>query len=550
MRNLKIECRLSKFDIIVENESSPDEPYLWAFYIRIDGRNINVFKPEESFVTLHNAAGSHGNLGPASDDVEKEDAPLTIPSKIGKWNTELDTMGTLFPQLVPYCMVAILVIAIEEDAAPSTSKMEEARKKLKSNLQSQLNAALIKVIKDQKIDLKNLEASISYDKLMNGITGILAGDIIANAIAGLLINPLFFLGTDADDFIGYDIAGPYMIGEILSSATEKIDFNLYLAQNGANFDGKYKVSGYIKITDPVQYANAAVVQYSNSISVIGRAANVDKYFRSYSENSGSSWSGFKKIGEGEFISSPAAALSADGKKLHVVGLGKDKKFWRAYSPDGGKNWNIAWTPILNGLFTSSPSLSISADGNKIYLIGKGNDNKAWFGFSKNGGSNWTGFSPIGAGVFLSGLCTCCSADGNQIFVFGLGKDRKIWQASSNNGGASWYLAWKPLTSGQFYSSPSAVCTPDGKRVAVFARDKNNRFAACYSANYGQNWSMWNQFDNGSFISSPSSSIAPDGKKITLVGIGNNMNLYFLKSSNFGLTWSSKWTRINNTDTFC
>ncbi|WP_296703786.1 hypothetical protein [Algoriphagus sp.] len=550
MRNLKVECRLSKFDIIVENESSPDEPYLWAFYIRVDGRNINIFKPEESFVTLHNAAGSHGNLGPASDDVEREDAPLNIPTKIGQWKTEIDTMGTMIPQLVPYCMVAILVIAIEEDAAPSTEKMEEARRKLKSNLLSQLNAALVQVIKDQKIDLKNLEATISYEKLLNGLTGILAGDIIANAIAGIVINPLFFLGTDADDFVGYNIAGPYMIPEILSSATDKIDFNLYLAQTGSNFDGKYKVTGYIKVTDPVQYTNAAIVQDASSITVIGRAANVDKYFKSSTNDAGVSWSGFRKIGDGEFISSPAAALSTDGKKLHVIGLGKDKKYWRAFSPDAGKNWSIAWSPILNGLFTSAPTVCMSADGNSIYLIGKGNDNKAWFGYSKNGGSSWTGFSPIGAGVFLSGLGACCTPDGNQIFVFGLGKDRKIWQASTNNGGASWYLAWKPLTSGQFYSSPSAVCTPDGKRIAVFARDKSDHFNACYTANHGQTWSLWKKFDYGSFISSPNASIAPDGKKISIVGIGKNMNLYFLKSPNFGLSWSSKWKRINTSDTFC
>jgi len=550
MRNLKVECRLSKFDIIVENESSPDEPYLWAFYIRLDGRNINIFKPEDSFVTLHNAAGSHGNLGPAGDDVEREDAPINIPTKIGKWDTELDTMGTMFPQIVPYCMVAILVVAIEEDAAPSTEAMEKARKKLKSNLLSQLNAALVQVIKDQKIDLANLEATISYDKLMDGMKGILAGEIIGNAIAGIVINPLFFLGTDADDFIGYDIAGPFMLPEIIGSATDKINFNLYMQRSGDNFDGKYKVSGYVKVTDPVQYAHAAVVQDAGSIIVVGRAANVDKCYRATSENGGSSWSGFKKIGDGEFISSPAATLSADGKKLHVFGRGKDNKYWRAYSPDTGKNWNVAWSPVLNGLFTSAPAACMSADGNSVYLFGRGNDNKAWFAYSKNGGSNWAGFSTVGAGVFLSGLAACCTPDGNHVFLFGLGNDRRIWQASSNNGGSSWYLAWKPLTNGEFYSAPAAVCSPNGKRIAVFARDKNKHFNACFTANYGENWSGWRNFDYGTFISSPSASIAPDGKKITVVGIGNNMNLYFMKSPDFGLNWSSKWTRINSQDTFC
>ena len=47
-----------------------------------------------------------------------------IPAKIGKWETEIDTFGTMLPPIVPYCMVAILVIAIEEDAAPSTAGLQ------------------------------------------------------------------------------------------------------------------------------------------------------------------------------------------------------------------------------------------------------------------------------------------------------------------------------------------------------------------------------------------------------------------------------------------
>lgn len=550
MRNLKVTCRLSKFDINIQNESSPDEPYLWAFYVRLDGRNINVFKPDDSFVTLHNAAGSHGNLGPDGDDVEKGDASVSIPAKIGKWETEIDTMGTMFPTIVPFCMVAILVIAIEEDAAPSTSAMEKARKKLKANLLKELNTQLIQVIKDQKIDLTNLEGSISYDKLMSGVEGILAGEIIGNALMGILINPLFFLGTDADDFIGYSIAGPFMLHDMLSSMTDKINFDLTLKRKGDKFDGKYKVTGYVKVTDPVQYSQPAIVQDNESVIVVGRAANVDKFYRTTTEDGGKNWSGLKKIGDGEFISSPAAALSADGKKLHVFGRGKDNKYWRAFSSDAGKTWNVAWSPVLNGLFTSPPASCMSADGNSIYLFGKGNDNKTWFGFSKNGGTTWAGFTPVGNGLFISGPAVCCTPDGNKIYLFGLGNDRRIWQAVSENGGTSWKVAWRAIPNGQFFSAPAAVCTPDGKRIAVFARDKDKHFNAVFTANSGDNWSLWRNFDFGSFISSPAASIAPDGKKITLAGIGNNMNMYYMKSPDFGLNWSSKWTRINSQDTFC
>ena len=549
MKDLKLECKLNQFDIMVQNEGSPDEPYLWVFYLKIDGQNINEFNADQSFVTIHNPSGSHGNLGPDSDDETVEEAPLNIPAAIGKWETSIDTMGTMLPITAPFCAVAILVIAIEEDAAPSTATAEEARKELKKTLQAELNKELRKIIRERKIDFGNLEGNLDLDKLKDAIKEVMSGEIIRNVLLGIFLNPLFFIGSDVDDFIGYKVAGPYMMKDFLHSMTDKIPFDLVLDQSGNNFDGRYKVSGHIKVTSPVQYSQPAAVQHGNDLTVIGRAMNVDKFYRAKSDNNGGDWSGFKKIGDGTFKSSPAAVMSESGSDLHVFGRGLDDKYWRAKSTDGGKNWVVAWSPVLEGVFTSPPAAAISGDGKSVYLFGKGNDNRCWFATSKNGGDSWQGFSPIGAGVFMSGFSAACSADGKIVHVYGLGMDRRIWWARSVDGCKTWVMAWKAIPNGSFHSAPAVVCKPDGKHWAVFARGMNKRMNVSFSFNQGESWSLWRELDMGTFISSPAASIASDGKRITLYGIGENCHLYFIKSADFGLNWGSKYTRINKTESW-
>jgi len=548
MKDLKLECRLSTFDILVANEGT-DEPYLWVFYFKIDGHNIKEFQPENSFVTIHSPQGSHGNLGPDSDDETVGEAPLNIPSAIGKWETSIDTLGSMLPITAPFCCVAVAVVAIEEDVLPSTDKAEEARKALKKNLQTQLDAKLQKIIKDRKIDFNNLEGEIDLAQLKEAIKDVLAGEVIQDVVLGILLNPFFFIGTNTDDFVGFKVAGPYMMKDLLDSMTEKIDFDLTIESKGDKFEGRYKVKGHVRVTDPVQYCQPAAVQHDDDLTVIGRALSIDQMYRATSVNNGSDWSGFKKIGEGVFKSSPAAVLSADGKHLHVFGRGLDDKYWRAQSLDGGKNWNVAWSPVLQGLFTSPPAAAMSGDGKTIYLFGKGNDNRCWFGTSKDGGNTWQGFSPIAQGVFLSGPAAACSANGKIVHVYGLGNDRQIWWARSIDGGKNWIMAWKPIPNAIFHSAPAVVCTPDGKAWAVFARAADKKFYISSSTNEGGTWTLWRQVETGTFVSSPAASIAADGKRITVYGIGENLNLYFIKSADFGVNWGSKYTKINKTETW-
>ena len=112
--------------------------------------------------------------------------------------------------------------------------------------------------------------------------------------------------------------------------------------------------------------------------------------------------GWEPIGNGLFTSAPAAVLSADGQQLHVLGRGNDKRYWRAFSSDGGAHWALAWEPIGAGLFSSGPSAAMSADGKKLHVFGRGlyppipppgefadpQEPRIWRAFSPNGGASW------------------------------------------------------------------------------------------------------------------------------------------------------------------
>jgi len=110
MQPVNVKVKLREFDIKVQNESSPDEPYLWVVYFKMDGTTLDINRPVDSSFTVYSPSGRHGNLGPDSYDEESSEEPLIIPTAIGEWNTSLDAVA-LFPQVIPACAVAALVMA-------------------------------------------------------------------------------------------------------------------------------------------------------------------------------------------------------------------------------------------------------------------------------------------------------------------------------------------------------------------------------------------------------------------------------------------------------
>src|SRR5262249_4969687 len=140
MPRMSVNLSLDKFRVVKTNESS-DEPYLWVVFVKVDGSTLSLTSPTSSSVSIHAPAGSHGDLGSASDDMDSGDV-VTIPTDIGRWDTELGTVdgaaGSL-PETLP--SVGALVVGLDEDGT-SDSAAEAGRKALVDALNKELTNSI------------------------------------------------------------------------------------------------------------------------------------------------------------------------------------------------------------------------------------------------------------------------------------------------------------------------------------------------------------------------------------------------------------------------
>ena len=120
----------------------------------------------------------------------------------------------------------------------------------------------------------------------------------------------------------------------------------------------------------------------------------------------------------------------------------------------------------DGVFTSAPA-AISTDGRIVHVVGRGNDNRYWRAYSSDGASTWELWNPIGDGVFSSNPAAAVSADGSSLHIFGRGLDGRIWRAHTPDAGATWDALWGPVGDGIYISSPAVAMSPDGATIHVF-----------------------------------------------------------------------------------
>ncbi len=552
MHPLHVKLKLKTFDILVQNESSPDEPYIWVVRFRVDGTSLNPLKPEECFVHVGSVSGRHGNLGPDSDDEESSEAPLLIPAEIGEWDTTIDA-GSLFPQVIPSCAIATLVLAFEEDMSTSTDAMEDARKQFVHRLRDLLNERLRDAVRaignGDEIDVNEL-TTLPVDALKNIIKTVVVDGITRNLLITIFSGiPLLAFFADGDDFVGWRVAGPYTIPELIGYPGSEIPFELKFNNGEDDESGYYLIKGSVS-TDFRKHVQLAAWQtLQGDYTVLGRGANVDKFFRKKFTKATGTWKNFSKIGEGVFKSGPAAAITLDKKEAFYFGLGMDDKCWWAYSDNEGNDMDVAWKQIPVGSFLSGFAAAAKLNGDKIYLFGRGLDKKIWWAYSTDNAKTWQGWWPIGNGVFTSAPAACCSADGKLVHVFGRGNDNAVWRASSYDGGATWVDVWTPIPNGKLASQPAVVCNATGKKIWLFGRGLDKKMWYAFSDNEGKTWRGWWPFASGTFISGPAVCASPDGNQINIFGVGENMNVYHNQSNDGGTTFNSDWTRLDKISTF-
>lgn len=576
MANIDFKLKLSDFKILKKNEKGPDEPYLWAFYIQLDGNSINFQNPDQSFVAVTSPRAGSDDLGAAAaKGLGLGSGAIPVPAAIGEFVGTLSSdkfkdFNPPLPSIEPFCSVAALVIALESDSS-SDADMEVARIKVRNELQLQLNANLRLIVTDIKTAIikggplltpKEIQDKLSEvnikrfrDLVVASVTGAVVNDAVGGVV-GLLTGlfPPFGLAQviDPDDFIGHAILGPIQLSDLVSAGGAGVPITLDLGSMASSSEGDYRVTGNIHRTDSAEFATLAL----NRPAPTSAPAQLDVYIRNSSRKMSRStqspptlkgWTTpWSSLPEGTFLSGPAVASSNDGKKLHVFGLGMDNRIWRAFSADGGLSWPVSWAPIGEGKFVSAPAVAVSADGSQVHVFGRGLDNKIWRAHSADGGSTWAlNWAPIGTGTFNSAPAAAISDDGNHLHVFGRGMDNRVWRAHSSSGGDHWNLAWVPIGEGTFISGPAAVISGNGQALHVFGRGMDHHIWRAFSSNGGASFSLaWAPIPGGAFSSGPAAAMSVDGQEVHVAALGNDLEAWHSFSTNAGAGWESGWSQIS------
>jgi hypothetical protein len=570
MVQTSLKVKLETFDIINENDDNArDEPFLWTFFLKIDGSTIDIGKllvqdVSGASVYMYAPTPSHYDLQLNDNEMDVSDPPAAIPSAIGEWNTNLQTSDLLSafnPGLSKYSMIVTLAIGLEKDET-TDANIQNIWSQIKAKLQEKLNDALRNIINEMLFEGQTLTEqqvtqklkSIDYNLFRDIAKKVIETSFAENFIVGI-VSPYNLIKAISqvafpDDFIGYAYSGPHYITDLISMGTEAIPFQLNLHTEHPN-DGVYRVKGNIYQPESVGYANISLCYAHNprargsKLLLFGRTDS--KYIeKNDSSDHGTHWGIWRTLPDGVHLSGPATAMSEDGRKIIVVVMGSDTRYWAAYSSDGGSTWNPAWVPIGEGVFKSAPAIVMTPDGKQVQIFGVGLDNNIWRAVSSDGGSNWyIGWQVLPEGNFTSAPSACISRDGKKLHVMGRGSDNKFWRGFSGDGGNTWDLAWWPMGEGIFISAPACVMAADGTHLRVYGRGTDNKFWEAYSPDGGSTWTnMWGVAeDNGTFISSPSATMSSDGNIVHLAGIGMDLQPWIAYSSNGGTSWDYAWQNI-------
>lgn len=137
---IDLDLRFDELFCIVPNED-PDEPYLWTFFLKLDGETVRQPFPNalslEGHVQVFSAPGSHGNLNATGVSSQRS---IPIPPHIGAHATTLRPIWiTHLGQTiaVPGQFIAVAAI-LEEDASPD-SGIENGHQNLRAWVEQRVN---------------------------------------------------------------------------------------------------------------------------------------------------------------------------------------------------------------------------------------------------------------------------------------------------------------------------------------------------------------------------------------------------------------------------
>jgi hypothetical protein len=220
-----VDIRLSDLWCLIPNESA-DEPYLWCFFLKLDGDTVHQLPPPNGLnlgghVGVHSTGGSHGNLGVKGVTAQRH---ISIPNQIGSYSTTLKPIPLVVPVdspppggpyertvYVPGQLIAVAAL-MEEDDSPDDG-IERGHQSLRAYIEQRvndfvitLNLVLIKGEADKRAGGDLITRMIG---VVNERIDALIADIRANAKSVITLQVLgahslgaFWEFADPDDLVG------------------------------------------------------------------------------------------------------------------------------------------------------------------------------------------------------------------------------------------------------------------------------------------------------------------------------------------------------------
>lgn len=237
-------CTLDKLTIVRTNESGGDEPYVWPFFVKVDGDTVDILDVSAADISFDLRYGEEEDLSRRED--VRAGTSLAIPSKLGRFASHLKTFRGLNPAspITPNAAVfAVGLIAIESDRSGARTvragfrttyrtTADELRQLTRRTLRDLVAEATTGATISPSELLTRLSSQL--DQLKRRVRQAVDSETRSTALRNLDLGS----GIDSDDNIGTQMK-IFTLSQLRNARTTPFEFQL------EGDDAVYRVNGRI-----------------------------------------------------------------------------------------------------------------------------------------------------------------------------------------------------------------------------------------------------------------------------------------------------------------
>lgn len=293
---------------------------------------------------------------------------------------------------------------------------------------------------------------------------------------------------------------PYLIPSLTCTADLAVDQTTVEHSAPCLQQGSWNAVAPVR-TDGLIEGSPAVAQVPGSprTDVFVRGSDGNVYWTSMQGPAFGPWTGLGSppvlFG---FQGAPAAVSWAPGR-LDLFVRGTDNRLWQRFSENGGSSWSGWFQPVPDGVLASDP-VAVSWAPGRLDIFVMGTDGQVWQRFYEG---SWNhAWLPRGRpAVGLNGRPAVTTWGPGRLDIFARGTDNRLYQSFYSDGWSSWFRPSGTET-GTLASSPGAASWGAGE-VAVFTRGTDG---GLYWTNYFHDyWSGWVRIGSDVMAADPSAA---------------------------------------------